>query len=248
MHGLRALSLVALVGFAAAHPHTTTTEFPGCEDESSTSSIASSTSAVSSTSASVSVTASVSATGSVGPSGSGASSAPLTTSTVTQTTTRTITSCAATITNCPGSPEHPFTTVETTVYTTICPVTETQSPSGNGTYHAPTSTKTYVTPASSSVPAGGAGGAPAGTSSAPAGGAPAGTSVPAGGAGGAPSVPAGGAGGAPAGSPSKTAGSAPVTTSAGGATAPTHVTVNGAAQKGAQIAAVLLGAVAVAFL
>ncbi len=128
--------------------------------------------------------------------------------------------------------------METTVYTTICPVTETQSPTGNGTYHAPTSTLVAPT---SSVPAGGAGGAPAGTSS-----------VPAGGAGGAPaatsSVPAGGAGGAPAGSPSKTAGSAPATTPAGGASAPTHVTVNGAAQKGAQLVAVLLGAVAVAFL
>lgn len=42
-----------------------------------------------------------------------------TTSTVTATSTKTITDCEPTVTECPGR-----TTVETTVYTTVCPVTD----------------------------------------------------------------------------------------------------------------------------
>jgi hypothetical protein len=105
-----------------------------------------------------------------------------TTSTVTETKTRTVTSCKPEVTNCPA-----HTTVETTVYTTVCPITETsQVPSGNATYYPPTTTKTYINPGTSK--------------------------------------------------------------SAGPSTTPSHVVESGAGKRVAEVAAVLLGAVAVALL
>jgi chitinase len=67
----------------------------------------------------------------------------MTTSTVYTTTTRTVTSCAPTVTNCPGGGY--VTTEVIALYTTVCPVTATE-------------TKTR-SPWTSSAPAGGAGGA-----------------------------------------------------------------------------------------
>ncbi|KAH8900265.1 hypothetical protein GQ53DRAFT_758358 [Thozetella sp. PMI_491] len=69
-------------------------------------------------------------------------STKMTTSTITSTHTYTITSCKPEVTNCPGNKDHPYTTVETTVYTTVCPVTET--PTQNGTWVPPPGSKTTV--------------------------------------------------------------------------------------------------------
>ncbi|KAH8894850.1 hypothetical protein GQ53DRAFT_762248 [Thozetella sp. PMI_491] len=83
------------------------------------------------------------------------SEVPLTTSTVFATTTRTITSCAATVTNCPA---HSTVVVTETipVSTTVCPVTETETPSskpphnyGNSTTPVVPKTSTGVTLATS---------------------------------------------------------------------------------------------------
>ncbi len=174
---------------------TATSSAPGVLDPASETTTASSvevstSSAAPSSSSTAGPTSSVVETSSAGPTGASTSTYVhpshtktygYTTSTVTETKTRTVTSCKPEVTNCPA-----HTTVETTVYTTVCPITETsQAPSGNATYYPPTTTKTYINPGTSK--------------------------------------------------------SAPSTT-------PSHVVESGAGKRVAEVAAVLLGAVAVALL
>ncbi|VUC23463.1 unnamed protein product [Clonostachys rosea] len=99
--------------------------------------------------------------------GSATESAQLTTSTVYSTVVHTVTSCAATVTNCPAK-STVLVTETVPVYTTVCPVTElpTKSDSGNGPKptdsngskptdsagNKPTGTGSGNVPASSNVP------------------------------------------------------------------------------------------------
>lgn len=86
---------------------------------------------------SVSETKSVSATSSPYPTGS-ASTTEYTTSTVYSTTVYTVTSCAPSITNCPAKGSVVTETIA--LYTTVCPVTETQKPTQTPTAVPYTST------------------------------------------------------------------------------------------------------------
>ncbi|KAI0847622.1 glycoside hydrolase superfamily [Daldinia vernicosa] len=86
---------------------------------------------------SVSETQSVSATSSSYPTGS-ASTTEYTTSTVYSTTVYTVTSCAPSVTNCPARGSVVTETIA--LYTTVCPVTETQKPTQTPTAVPYTST------------------------------------------------------------------------------------------------------------
>ncbi|KAH8750848.1 hypothetical protein F5883DRAFT_652215 [Diaporthe sp. PMI_573] len=100
----------------------------------------------------------------------------MTTSTLTTTNTYTITSCAASVTNCPNSYTQQIVTSMVVSYTTVCPVTATQTgpaaTGGNGglpSGAAPTSSVAAITGGSSpSSPAGGAPGESAGSVTPPA--------------------------------------------------------------------------------
>ncbi|KAI1405081.1 hypothetical protein F4819DRAFT_53317 [Hypoxylon fuscum] len=96
---------------------------------STTSSAASSASASGSGSASLSVTGgypvSVSATSGAEPTTTSAPAGGVVTSTITNTQTFTVTQCAASVANCPAGYETTATLIHTTVYTTVCPATQT---------------------------------------------------------------------------------------------------------------------------
>ncbi|KAI0119057.1 glycoside hydrolase superfamily [Daldinia grandis] len=92
---------------------------------------------------SISETQSVSATSSPYPTGS-ASTTEYTTSTVYSTTVYTVTSCAPSVTNCPAKGSVVTETIA--LYTTVCPVTETQKPT-----QPPTATTVEAKPTASGV-------------------------------------------------------------------------------------------------
>ncbi|KKY38941.1 hypothetical protein UCDDA912_g01076 [Diaporthe ampelina] len=101
-------------------------------------------------------------TSSADPLANGGSALPegMTTSTLTTTNTYTITSCAASVTNCPNSYTQQIVTSMVVSYTTVCPVTATQTgpaaTGGNGglpSGAAPTSSVAAVTGGSSPTPA-----------------------------------------------------------------------------------------------
>ncbi|KAI2633277.1 hypothetical protein GGS26DRAFT_556001 [Hypomontagnella submonticulosa] len=111
-----------------------TTSGTGSETSSATSTGSGSGSATSTGSGSGSATGTATSTGSgsgsvTGTSSSGptTTSAPggVITSTITNTQTFTVTQCAATVPNCPAGYQTTATVVHTTVYTTVCPATQT---------------------------------------------------------------------------------------------------------------------------
>ncbi|KAI0376057.1 hypothetical protein F5Y04DRAFT_225528 [Hypomontagnella monticulosa] len=70
---------------------------------------------------------SITGTSSSGPTTTSAPGGGVITSTITNTQTFTVTQCAATVPNCPAGYQTTATVVHTTVYTTVCPATQTEA-------------------------------------------------------------------------------------------------------------------------
>ncbi|OJJ99006.1 hypothetical protein ASPACDRAFT_79701 [Aspergillus aculeatus ATCC 16872] len=80
--------------------------------------------------------------------GAGPEGELLTTSTVFTTRTSTITACPSTVPNCPASAHSTYVITETLVdYTTVCPITATQTAASTATGHAVVATGTAIVPA-----------------------------------------------------------------------------------------------------
>ncbi|KAK6952115.1 hypothetical protein Daesc_006647 [Daldinia eschscholtzii] len=147
------LSTIATITSSSYSASTTSSEEDCPPDETSSSFVESSTYSASSGSYptasvtasvpnTISETQSVSATSSPYPTGS-ASTTEYTTSTIYSTTVYTVTSCAPSVTNCPAKGSVVTETIA--LYTTVCPVTETQKPTQTPTAAVPYTSTIYST-------------------------------------------------------------------------------------------------------